>query len=173
MKEYETGAVGTDQQVVEVALGGGQFHARHRNVDDLFDRDQQLLAAAVQVDAEDTRSFGRPDATVGVVQSWIAVGGPHVADAAKVGRHRPASVRADRIDRMGDGSPLVRLDVQDATHKAVLLAIVPEDFGFRAGPPLEHAALLPTPGATLSQFDPLVAVLKVDHPDLDHIAGCR
>ena len=42
---------------------------------------------------------------------------------------------------------------------------------FEAGPPLEHAALLPTPGATLSQLDPLVAVLKIDHADLDHIAG--
>ena len=42
-----------------------------------------------------------------------------------------------------------------------------------ARPPLEHAALLPAPGAALAQLDPAVAVGQIDHADLDHVVGLR
>ena len=53
------------------------------------------------------------------------------------------------------------------------LAVVPDHLALRAGEPLEHAALLPAPGPALAQLDPAVAVVQVDHADLDHVVRAR
>ena len=51
------------------------------------------------------------------------------------------------------------------------LPVVPDDFRFRAGKPLEHAGLVPAPGACLAQVDPAVAVLGIDHADAQRVGG--
>ena len=50
---------------------------------------------------------------------------------------------------------------------------IPHHGRFGARHPLQHAALLPIPRVRLAEFDPLVAVLQIDHADLDHIVRRR
>lgn len=55
----------------------------------------------------------------------------------------------------------------------VVLPVIPENLSLGAGPPLEHAALLPAPGAAAIQLNPAVGVLQIDHADPDDIVRFR
>jgi len=65
------------------------------------------------------------------------------------------------------------LHVENPRDKPVAFAVVPCHFALRARHPLEHAALLPVPRARASEFDPLVVVLRIHHPDADRVLGNR
>ena len=72
---------------------------------------------------------------------------------------------------IGQRSQLAGLHVEDPADEAVPFAVVPEDLAVRARPPLQHAPLLPGPGARLAQLDPPVAVGQIDHADLHGLVG--
>jgi hypothetical protein len=65
------------------------------------------------------------------------------------------------------------MDIKNVRDEPVILTIVPDNFSFRSWEPLQHAALLPVPGARVTPLDPLVAVSRVDHADFDNVVGSR
>ena len=87
----------------------------------------------------------------------------------KTRRDSPLAVGAEVIDWVGQSSPLLCIHIQHMRNEMVAVAIVPNDFVFAAGNPLQHAPLLPTPSSCFAEFDPLVAVVGIDHSDLNHI----
>ena len=137
----------------------------------LREGDDQLAGAGRQVNMPDAGLLGRELVAIGIGDAGVAVAGPAVVDAPEVGRHRLLAVRADRVDRRRDRALAPRVDIQDVADEGIVVAIVPDDLADGARQPLQHAALLPAPGAALAQLDPAVVVLQIDHADLDHVVG--
>jgi len=65
------------------------------------------------------------------------------------------------------------VNVEDVTNKRIVYTIIPDDFALGAGQPLQHAALLPAPGAAFAELSPAVAVAQINHTDFDHVVGQR
>jgi hypothetical protein len=63
----------------------------------------------------------------------------------------------------------LRLDVHYVSHKSIGIAVIPHDLRMAARPPLEHASRLPAPCTRLAQFNPAVAILRVNHTYFDNI----
>lgn len=80
-----------------------------------------------------------------VGQAWVAVAGPHILNPTKIRCNGGSAVRTDGIDGIGQCSLFAGEDVEYVTDESVVLPVVPDDFIFRAGQPLEHTALLPAP----------------------------
>jgi len=106
-------------------------------------------------------------------QTTIIVGGPHVFKAMKVDRQRGLAVGAESENWVGESPLPTRPDVQNVADKTAVFPVVPDYFLSRLRQPLQHAARLPAPGAALSQLDPAVSVLQVDHSDSDNVLRHR
>ncbi len=63
--------------------------------------------------------------------------------------------------------------MEHTADEAITLSIVPDHFGRRARAPLQHASLLPAPGAARAELNPPVVITCIDHSDSDDIAASR
>ena len=110
---------------------------------------------------------------VGVGQASVSVAGPHILYAAKIRRHGGVPTGTDSVNGARQRPFLAALDIEDAADIMVAWPVIPENFGLRAGPPLEHATLLPAPGAAVVQLNPPVGVLLIPPYHKLHIAAIR
>ncbi len=108
----------------------------------------------------------------GIVQPDVTVAWSHTLDPREIGSDRKRAVGRKCIDRFGQRSRFSGIEILDATNVGFVLPIVPDNFAFRTWSPLQHAALLPTPGLTGSQFDPAILVAGIHNADLDLVFGC-
>ena len=139
----------------------------------LGDGENQIPLPRHQIDPPDAGILRREDIAVGVGDARIAVSRTRVVNAPEVGRDRPLAVRREGVDRRGQRPLLACLDIENVRDELPVLAVVPNDFRRRTGQPLQHATLLPSPGAAFSQIDPAVIVGEIDHADADHVIGPR
>ena len=68
---------------------------------------------------------------------------------------------------------LARVHVHNAAAKMIAVAIVPHDIALRLRHPLQHATLLPAPGIRTSELDPAIAILQVDHANVNPVVRRR
>ena len=108
-----------------------------------------------------------------VWQTGVAVPGSHVLNSPEIRRYGGPAVWADGINGIRQSSLAAAVNIKNVAYEPAVLPVVEDNLVFRAGPPLEHTALLPAPGAALAQFRPPVAVFQIDHTDFDDIMGFR
>ena len=173
VQEDKPPSAGRHQQVVEIMFDPAKIRVRVRYRGRLRDGQDQLALPGHQIDAPDAGILRREHAAVGVGDARIAVSGTRVVNAPEVGRDRPLAVRRKGVDRRGQRPLLTCLDIENVRDELPVLAVVPNDLRRRTGQPLQHAALLPSPGAAFSQVDPAVVVGEIDHADADHVIGPR
>lgn len=171
VQEDKSRAVRVEQQVVEIVLGILRIAGDLSELGYLGKGYYQLPAARIKVDPKNAGIRWRRVIFVWVGQAGVAIAGPHVLNTPEIRRNSRPAVGADSINRVRQSSFFAALNIKDMAYEPVVLPVVPYNFVFRAGTPLEHTALLPAPGAALAQFCPLVALFQIDHPDLDNIIG--
>lgn len=150
VEENEAGAVWREQEVVEPVFGVFTEAVRASGVGNggsLSHGEDELFFTGFEIDPPQAGVFGCEDVFVRIGDASVAVAGPRVVEAAEIRGNPPFSVRAESIDRAGKGALFSRFDVEKVADELAILPIVPHDGRFGAGDPLEHAALLPVPGA--------------------------
>ena len=151
-------------------LGADESPVRVRHLRARRRRRNQLLLARLQIDAPDAGVVGARDVPVRVGEAGVAVAGPAVVQAAEIGATRPASVRAERVDRAGQRALLARLDVEDVADEAVVLAVVPDHLAssIRA----THCSMQPCCQFQARLWPSSIqrsSSVQVDHADPDHV----
>jgi hypothetical protein len=72
---------------------------------------------------------------------------------------------------VGENGRFAGSGVHYASDEMVALTVVVDHFPIRSGDPLQHAALLPAPGAGGTERNPAVIVPEIDHAHSDAIGG--
>ncbi len=170
-RKAEASAVGRNEQVIEPVLRilGSVLEVWQRG--DLTEREEQLGFPRAEVDAPDPGVVGRGDVPRRVGNRGITVARSGVMKTAKVGRDCPRRVGAEGVYRRSQCPPVPGDHIENMADEPPSFAVIPDHLRFRTGEPLEHAPLLPVPGAALPELDPAVVVAEVDHPDLDRLVG--
>ena len=136
--------------MVEVMLGLAEVAVRKRDGGHLLDGDQLSGLPGDQVEVVQAAVGRSQDVVVGVGDTGITVAGSHVVDPPEVGADGRSPIGGHRVDRVAQSAPFAAVDVEDMGDEVVAISIVPDDLVGGTWNPLEHAALLPTPGAGLS-----------------------
>jgi len=171
MQKDESRAFRIEQQVVKVVLGilwvAGDL-AESGYVGEGYN---QFPAARIKIDSKDAGILRSRGVFVRVRQASVTVAGSHVLNTPEIRRHGSPAIGANGINWVRQGSFPAAMNIKDVAYEPAILPVVEDNLVFRAGPPLEHAALLPAPCAALAEFSPPVAVFQIDHPDFDDIVG--
>jgi len=171
MQKDESRAVRIKQQVVEVVLGVLWIAGDLAESGYVGEGYYQFPAARIKINSKDAGILRSRGVFVRVRQTGIAVPGSHVLNPPEIRRHGGPAIVANGINRIRQSSLAAAVNVKDVAYEPAILPVVEDNLVFRAGPPLEHTALLPAPGAALAEFRPPVAVFEIHHPDFDDIVG--
>ncbi|MCL4851292.1 MAG: hypothetical protein KJZ78_07890 [Bryobacteraceae bacterium] len=77
-------------------------------------------------------------------------------------------VWGNRINSPWQRTLFARFHIQDMRNKLVPLPVVPDDVSLRLRQPLQHAA---NSRLGFLEFDPLIAILQINHTDLYQVVG--
>ena len=157
--------------MVEVVLGIFWVAGDLAELSDIREGDYQIPSAGFKVGAENACIFRCKLIFMWVRQASVAVAGAHILNAAKVRSDSRFAIGADGVNRIWQCSFFAGEDVEYMTDKPVELPVVPDDFIFRAGKPLEHTTLLPAPRTAFAQFCPVVVIFQIHHADFDSVVG--
>jgi len=171
VQEYETAAIGIEKKVIKIVLCIGQVIVGIGDSRSIFNGNNQLAFAAFQINTVNAALRRGQSVLEGVRGPRITIPRSHIINSTKIKGDCCATIRTNRINGMGNGPHLSRAYIENAANKLVPFPVVPDNLRLRTGYPLQHTALLPVPGSCISQPDPTVIVLKVNHPYFDAIFG--
>ncbi len=171
MEGNEPLPVRADEQVIKPMMDVVESFALVRYGGDLGQAEDERGFAGLEVDEVNAFIFRGGIQAVGVRDADVAVARAENLQAGEIEGEGAGAVRTECIDGVRDGAKLSGFGIQDAAHVAVAFAVIPQDIGSGLGDPLQHASLLPSPGAAGSQFDPSVIVRGIDHADTDGVSG--
>jgi len=128
VEEDKPGAVGTEQQVVEVmfcvGIGGGNI----AKLCDLVDGDNKFFFPGFQIQAVDSCVIRGKVIPVPIRDTDITVTRADVLRSFKVESHSDFTIGAEAVDGVIDGSFYAGINIQDMTDEPTFLAVVPKDF---------------------------------------------
>ena len=173
MKEDESRAVRIKQQVVEVVLGILRIAGDLAEPGYVGEGYYQFPPARLKIDPENAGILRSRGIFVRVGRAGVTVSWPHVLNSPEIRRHSSPAIGANGINRVRQSSLFAAVNIKNVAYEPAVLPVVPNNFVFRSGSPLKHAALLPAPGAALAEFRPPVAIFQIYHPDFNHIIDFR
>ena len=171
MQKDESRAVRIEKQMVEVVLGILWIAGDLAEPCYLGEGYNQIPAARIKIDSKNAGILRSQGVFMRIGQASVTVAGSHVLNPPEIRRHGCPSIGANGINRIRQSSLAAAVNVKDVAYEPAILPVVEDNLVFRAGPPLEHTALLPAPCSALAKFRPLLAVFEIHHPDFDDIVG--
>ena len=106
-------------------------------------------------------------------KTCITVSGARVMHPLEIGVNSLCAIRIDGIDRSRNGPRFSSFHIQNARDVRIAFTIILNHFGFAAGKPLQHATLLSAPRARFAEIDAAVAIVRINHPDANHVGFLR